>query len=347
MKRVSQALTSGATPDAKDLAALTEEFERIRQAGITLLNEPENALFHEELSDWIDLFTRFGAVGVNINQALEGKVPAAQALTAYFNYRAEHEAISKRHAAKPFQTNIAVATRILAPYIKLAGETLYDQVWRQTAGKPAPKASAEVYHFITNVDALKNLRVSRQGTYVRLPRIMEPKTLQPGEWIGISLPNGVTATWVHLLLTSPESLAQGRVQVSRDGGKTWGERSTVQRGNGREGEIEIRHINPKDGINAMRYINVSDAPVTLTLNQFKVDVPADATANVFGAMTDGDMFSAYTLPAGTSASITFNDEVNETNTKVLAAGFLTIKYKGKTLELTAGDTPVAVHEVIH
>ncbi len=347
VERVSQAISAGTAPDAKDVAALTEEFERIRQSGVTLLTQPENELFNEELCDWLDLFSRFGALGVTMNKALEGELPAAQALTAYFNYRAEHEAISKRHAAKPFQTNIAVATRVLTPYLKLLGESLYDQAWRQTTGKAAPKASAKVYHLITNVDAMKSFQVTRDGPYVRIPRILEPKTLQPGEWIGISLPNGVTATWVHLLLTSPESLAQGRVQVSCDGGKTWGERSTVLRGNGQEGEIEIRHINPKDGINAVRYINVSDAPVTLTIKQFKVDVPADATANVLDAMTDGDMFSAYTLPAGETLQVTYADDLNEDNTKVLAAGFLTITYKGKVIEITAGESPVAIHEIIH
>ncbi len=347
VKRVSQALNEGKTPEEDDLKAISEEFARIEAAGTTLLNEGENAIFTSEVDDWLDLFARFGAMGVKLNQALEGKADTRETLCAYVDFHATHEQISKRHEAKPFQTKIAVATRVMEPYTRRVAAVLYDRIWHEVTGQPAPKPNSEVYHFITNVDALKHLQVSRDGKYVKLPRILEPKTLQPGEWIGISLPNGVTATWVHFKLETPESLVQGRVQVSRDGGKTWGERSTVISGNGRNGEIEIRHIDPKDGINAVRYINVSDKPVSLTLKLFKVDVPAGATANVVGAMTDGDMFSAYTIPAGTSVKVEFDKEITAENTTIIETGSLSATYEGKVLTLTAGDKPVAVHEIIH
>ncbi len=347
VKRVSEVLAAGQMPSEEDIDALTEEFARIQQAGTTLLTEGENELFTEEVGDWLDLFARFGAMGVTLNQALKGEITTKQALCNYVDFHAQHEAISQRHAAKPFQTKIAVATRIMEPYTRLVGFVLYDRIWHEVTGTHAPKANSEVYHFITNVEELKHYTVSRDGIYVKLPRILEPKTLEPGEWIGISLPNGVVATWVHFLLTSKESLEQGRVQVSRDGGQTWGERSTIMRASGREGEVEIRNIDPQDGINAVRYINVSNKPVTLTLQLFKVDVPAGATANVVKSMTDGDLFSAYTLPAGTTIKLEFNKPIDEKNTVIIETGSLKATYEGSTLILTAEDKPVAIHEIVH
>lgn len=345
--RASQALKAGKTPAAADLEAIEAEFARMSTAGKAIVADKSNALFHNEVEDWADLFARFGATGQTVTGALAGQGTSAAALQSLLAYRAGHAAISKRHAAKPFQTPIVVASRVMAPFLDLCGETLYDRLWRETAGKPAPKTTAKVYEFITNVEALKTLRVERAGAFVRLPKVHEPKTLAPGEWAGIRLPNGVSATWVHFILDSADAPKQGRVQLSTDGGQTWGERAAVVRGNGQEGEMEVRHINAKEGINAARYINVSDKPVTVTFRQFKVDVPADATANVVGAMTDGDLASGYTLAAGQSIRVPLAAPVTEKNTKVLASGPVKVQLEAEAVTLTACETPVTIHEIIH
>lgn len=347
VERATAALKEGKPLAKEDAEAIAAEFARMAAAGEAVLKDKSNPLFHDEVSDWADLFARFGATGKSVHDALAGALPAEAALGRLLAYRADHAAISKRHASKPFQTPIVVASRVMAPYVDRCGEALYDRLWRETAGKPAPKTAAKIYELITNVEALKTLRVERAGAFVRLPKVHEPKTLAPGEWIGIRLPDGVTATWVHFVLDSADAPKQGRVQLSTDGGKTWGERATVVRGNGQEGEMEVRRINAKDGVNAARYINVSDKPVTVTLRQFKVDVPADATANVFGAMTDGDLASGYTLAPKQSVRVPLTAPVTEKNTKVLASGAVTVRLEAEAAVLTAGENAVTIHEVIH
>lgn len=345
--RATQALKAGTAPAQSDIESIGAEFARIAAAGKALVEDRSNVLFHDEVADWADLFARFGAAGKTVTDALAGQCASDIALMRLLAYRADHAAISKRHAAKPFQTPIVVASRVMAPFLDLGGETLYDRLWRETTGKPAPKTTAKVYEFITNVETLKGLRVERDGAFVRLPKVHEPKALAPGEWVGIRLPNGVSATWVHFILDSADAPKQGRVQISTDGGKTWGERAAVVRGNGQEGEIEIRRIDAKDGVNAARYINVSDKPVTITFRQFKVDVPADATANVVGAMTDGDLASGYTLAAGQSVRVPLAAPVTEKNTKVLASGPVEVRLEAEAAILSAGNEPITIHEVIH
>ena len=150
---------------------------------------------------------------------------------------------------------------------------------------------------------------------------------------------------LHIARTSPCDAVI--VQVSTDGGKTWGERATVVRGNGQEGEMEIRHINANDGINAARYVNVSDKPVTVTFRQFKVDVPADATANVVAAMTDGDLASGYTLEPKQSIRVALAAPVTAANTKVLSVGAVEVRMESDAVVLTVGDAPATVYEIVH
>ena len=349
VRRVTQALTAGKAPAAEDLDAVAAEFRKIAKSGDTLLKKCANPLFMTEVGDWVTLFRSLGDTGATLTAALAGEGSAQDALNRLLAYRAEQAVLSKRNGQKPYQqgAGIEVASRVLTPYVNRAADALYAKLWQETAGKPAPKAEAKLYEFITNVPALKTYSVSRKGTFVQLPRIMEPKTLQPNEWLGIRLPDGVTATWVHFILDSADAPKQGRIQISTDGGQTWSERATVVSGNGKVGEMEIRRIDPKDGINAARYVNLSNKPVTITLQQFKVDVPKDASANVFGAMTDGDLASGYALAAHQSVRIPLAKPVTEANTKVLASGPVTVALEADAAVITAGDAPVVVHEVIH
>lgn len=345
VQRISEALAKGGALAEADLKTMEDTFKAISQSAKTLREQCRNNLFMNEVGDWIDLFGIFGETGLAQQQALSGAVNEVEGLRQALRYRAEKERISKIHAAKPFQTNIEVATRVLVPYLDRVSDTLYTRLWTKVTGHgPKAVAAAPTYRFITNVPALSTLQVSRDDIYVKLPEIFEPKTLQPGEWIGIELPRGVTATWVHFKLDNAAASRQGRIQLSRDFGQTWGERATVVSANG---EMEVRHINKDEGITAARYINTSDKPVEITLRQFKVDVPKDATANVSGAMTDNDLASGYTLQAGESITVPLTAPVSADNTCVLAVGPLETRLQNDAVILQAGNSPVTVYEIIH
>ena len=348
VKRALAALKNGKAPTADDTAALRACFAAMQTAADDILGKCTNRLFLNEVSDWLKLFREFGAIGTTLCDALAGRLSAEAAYMKLLTYHERHEQISAEHAKKPFQTKIVVATRVMVPFINAAGEHLYNGLWHEVAGCEPPKASPiAAYEFITNVPAYKNLKVQRDGMYVRLPRIFETKTLKPGEYVGIRLPAGVTATWLHFILGNNEATARGRVQLSRDGGKTWDERSTVLRGNGKAGEVEVRHINPKDGINACRFINTSKQPLTLTFEQFKLDVPADAAANVPESMTDGNAASYYTIPAGQTVTVTLRKPATDKTARILALGPYTAEFAGNTVKITAGTAPVRIFEIVH
>jgi len=348
------ALRAGAPLPDSALRALRSEFAAIEAGAAELLaatpggprpGEADLALFLEDAADWLAAFRAFGRSGAALCDALAGDLPPEKALCIFLAARAERRDISRRHGAKPFQKSpVEVATRILTPFQDVVADLLHARLWA-LCGKTPPKAASRAYRFITNVPALADLRVQRDDIYVRLPKIHEPKTLAPGEWIGIQLPDGVPAVWVHFWLGSAEATRQGRVQVSRDGGASWGERATVIQGSGKPGEMEIRRISPDDRINAVRYINVSNAPVALTLELFKVDVPPDAHANHPDSMTDGSLATCYTLPARQTVRVPLAGP--GAKPVVLADGPLAaVREEADELVLVAGETGVDVYEIV-
>ena len=352
VKAVTDAIKAGAPLPIKDLERIVLAFQAIQTSARTILTECDNPLFLEDVTNWCQVFEAFGATGEILAKTLIGEVPEKEALRAVLNARAYCTEISKAHAAKPFQKNpTEVATLVLLPFQELAAATIYQHIWRNVTGKDAPASvnTSKMYEFITNIDALKNLQVVRDGAYIRLPKVHEPKTIRPGEWLGIRLPEGVPAIWAHFMLDNPAACKQGRLQVSIDGGQTWGDRSMVILPDYQEGSMEIRHIKPEEGVNAVRYINTSALPLTVTLKMVKLDVPAGAEANVAAAMTDGDWHSCYTIAPGTQIRIPLVAPVTQANTRVLATGgTYTVTYEADAVVISADAThPVYIYEIIH
>lgn len=345
VERLTAALKAGKELPADDVKAVQAEFKAMADAGETILKTCKNKLFMDDVTNWCEVFVNVGRSGEALMKALAGECSEAEAIQVLIAARASSAAVSAAHAAKPFQKKpTEVATLVMMPWHNLAAETVYNRLWQTVAGKPAPKVETKAYEFITNMDSLKNLAVKRDGIYVRLPKVHEPKTVNPGDWFGIRLPDGVPCVWVHFKLHTTEVLQRGRLQLSKDGGNTWGERATVRHG---KGEMEIRHIRAEDGINAARFINLSDKPITVTLEQVKVDVPSTATENVFAAMTDGNLSSGYTLAAGAKVRVPLAAPVAQDNVFIFATGSSTVAYEADAVVITAGAQGVTVYEIVH
>jgi hypothetical protein len=85
----------------------------------------------------------------------------------------------------------------------------------------------------------------------------------------------------------------------------------------------------------------------ITLNLFKVDVPADATANVIQSVVDGDLYSYYTLAPNTTLNVPLQRDVTDENTRIIAVGTYTTTLTPQGVTISATDTPVYIYEVIH
>ena len=159
----------------------------------------------------------------------------------------------RRHQAMP-----ATATTVLEPLIqKLISETL-------DIKSDPPKA-------FSTVASIKDPVATREGKFIRFPKVLEQTTVKPGGAFGLIAPKTVKVNYIHATFDSPEAAKYGRIELSKDFGETWQEVKTDNRGN----DMQSR-LNPNDGWNAARYIStVRDASFVCKIVQFKFDVDSD------------------------------------------------------------------------
>lgn len=122
----------------------------------------------------------------------------------------------------------------------------------------------------SRVAALKKPVASREGKFVRIQKIQEQTKVAPGEFFGFVAPKTVKVNYFHAKFDSSEPSKHGKIELSKDFGKTWQALETDNKGNDMQSRLKV-----EDGWNAARYINTSSEPVTLKLDEFKFDVDSD------------------------------------------------------------------------
>ena len=350
LDRIREAVRNGKKPEDADLQAARKAFVSMKKAAEDLRGKCDNKAFIEEIHNWLMPFEAMAQAGIKACDAYtSGKLDdVAAALNALLKADATRRHYSEIQQKTKFPSVVNPASRHVRPMLDEVRDSLYTQACIAVTGrKPDLKAKGNVvYRFETNVPALKDLTVSRDGIYVRLPEIFEPKTLQPGEWAAIVLPPGITANWVHFILQNPNAAKQGRIEISGDRGQTWKplEGTRISR----EGAELQRPLDPKaDNVTAARYINTSDKPIDITFKQFKLDVPHDAVANVPETMTDGDMSSGYTFSKGESKTIPLPGiKVGKATVLPLGCGDFDVTYGTDSVTIRAKDDNVTVYEII-
>lgn len=350
LDRIRAAITNGRKPSQEDLEIAGQGFKRMEEAAKTLTETCANKAFVEEIRNWLIPFAAMAEAGSEVCEAyasgtLDDIADAIESLLLADSTRRHYSDLQQK---TQFPSVVNPASRHVRPMLEAARDGLYTQAYVAVTGRRPDlnRKGNVVYRFATNVPALEGYTVTRDGIYVRLPEIFEPKTLQPGEWAGIILPPGIAANWVHFILQSSDAAKQGRIEVSKDRGMTWAPLSNVRIG--RDGAELQRPLDPKaDGVTAARYINVSDKPVTVTFKQFKLDVPRDAVANVPETMTDDDMTSGYTFAKGESKTIPLPGvKVGKTTVLPLGCGDFDVTYGADSVTIRAKEDGVTVYEII-
>lgn len=292
----------------RDAAALAAEFRRISAAAEKIaatLPESDPALWHE-IEFWVKSFRQLGEAGAAAVVLASGRAgdgaghmrQFSRIATAKLRQRQFSAAQKQRHFEETFESDkrnskgCEVATRVITPAV----DELLATEWKKAYGLLGGKASGgnAVYRAFSTAAALKNVQAEREGIYVSLKRVLEVVKLAPGEHIGLALPEGVFANYIHIKLDNAKAAAACKVEVSTDG-KTWQEFSARRGG----GEIQ----NPVDVNRRIRYFrmaNASPGTVSFRIGKFKFDVPADAKANTLAATADGDPLSHFTISKATT-----------------------------------------------
>ncbi|NWK55438.1 beta-N-acetylglucosaminidase domain-containing protein [Verrucomicrobiaceae bacterium N1E253] len=282
---------------------LSKEFASITEAAQTIIrNMPTSdpALWHE-IEFWVKSFEELGKAGtaaVTLASGNGGNGPSHMALfstiaTAKARQQAFSDAQKQRHFEETFPSDkkwskgCKVATLVLSPLVDELFTSEWAKAYKLLGGKASSGSS--IYRAFSNVDSLNKIQAERDGKYVSLQRILEVVKLAPKKHIGLALPEGVHANYIHIVLNDAKAAETCIIEVSKDG-KKW---TTF---NARKSNGELQNpVNPNEQIRYFRMLNPSSTTLEFRIEKFKFDVPADAKSNSISAATDGDPTSYYTI----------------------------------------------------
>ncbi|WP_281257132.1 beta-N-acetylglucosaminidase domain-containing protein [Mangrovibacterium marinum] len=288
------------------LDTLSNEFRTIAGAAEILLTRlPEiNPALHEELEYWLACFESLGIAGEAALQLGSAELSEDQLFAlsnqVFAQFRnMEHYSFLQKQKGAPdrWAQGCVSGGTVLMPFIEqLFEQTAPVQLPRltgQTAGLPQ-KAAEESYRFLSSVKSLQSAPVIREGKFVRIQPMLEVIKLAPGDYIGIVLPQGIYANYIHLELENEQACLLGEVQVSSNG-TDWQKHEMQCEGS----ELQNR-ISVDEKRRYVRFQNKSDKTLELKINRFKVDIPENSRINSKQALSDGDLFSYYEFSASTT-----------------------------------------------
>lgn len=332
---------------------LLAEFEKMQSAAKTLIKEiPEdNPELWLEIEYWVRTLGetgKFGEATVKFaaSAGSDAKARAELAGRAAKYYASRERTMDEQceHAKKigaPHQKPSKLAELVVMPFLT----KVFKDEWTKTANAFAGKASKKsatadgdtLYRAFSDVPQLKNIQASRDKNYVLLNKIFEQIKLAPGQHIGLSLPDGIPANYIHIRLDNAAAAKAGTVEVSTDGQK-WEKQAMKYNG----GNVETK-LNENKNIRFMRFVNRGNKTIDFRIDLFKFDVPEGSKANARGAVFDGDPTSGFVV----SGTETFAAPAGTKDALVLSDAPKCVSFKdGKVSVKAAGKKPVTVFEIV-
>lgn len=157
------------------------------------------------------------------------------------------------------------SARELAPTVETLVESALRRLHARRTGRDF--AASEGFAAFAAAKALPELHVRLDDNrYAGIVRLLEEKTVAPGESFGIRVPEKWQTDYFHAQLGSPEAVRAGVVELSRDG-RSWTALKTRNAG----GEMQAR-LDAKDGWRWARYRNAAAHPVPVRIGLFKFDI---------------------------------------------------------------------------
>lgn len=301
------------------------EFQKIKAAGAKLRKELPNShpAFFEETKYWIYSFESLGEAGTTLlnnlrtsNESSKTRIAELNKMLGQFRQMDTYSKLQRKAGEPdPWAQGCVTGGTVLKPFVQNLFQLRASEIHTSITGeKPAAKGLSEAFFKpITNMTSLNNLQLTRDGKYIKINPILEILKLNPGDFIGIELPEGIFANYVHTILGNKEVSEYGEIQGSKNG-TDWKKINT--RNN--EGTMQAR-LEEEDKIRFVRYINISDNTVALKTDLFKVDIPENSRVNNPGAMTDKMVSSYYKMPVS-EESINISAPEDKQVTSVMILG---------------------------
>ncbi len=280
---------------AKTKKALLDEFSKIEKAGKELVKTLPSAdpMLYDEIQNWLKAFTYLGKAGTSVVAMLDAGTPekkfeAAENVARSFD-KMEEASAAQIQKVKKYSRGVHVGHTHITPFVEEIFTKEWENLYKSFGGNSAAGTTeGPLYKIFTNVPALKNVQVVRDGKYVKVDH-REQITLAPKQFVGIELPEGIYGNYVHMKLENSQASKLGNVEISKDGA-AW------EKFSGKANGAEIGgNVDEKKKIRFFRYTNTSGKPIQIKAELMKFDVPEHATATSKAAMFDGNPRSSFSF----------------------------------------------------
>ena len=284
------------TIDATVAKELKKEFKNIRSSAKTILKRlPKiNPVMFEEIECWLEAMEEIGKGGyycIDLATSKKSAKDKVKLINRINQSLMKREEIGKKQKLKghpdPWAKESKAASLVLSPFIKKVYSIMGAKTYKEITGKSSAAKSSGLFKAISNIKDLEKLLVERKGKVVQIKRILEVVTVKPNQYVGLQLPPGIFAKYVHVKLNNNKASTQGVLEISTDG-KAWKELKTKNNGQEMHSGIDL-----KQKIQFVRYRNKSKSAIEIKLDLFKFDIPEDAKVNSYDAMFDGDLSSFF------------------------------------------------------
>lgn len=338
---------------AGTIKALSAEFAKMKKASEILCKSipADNPELWLEIEYWVKNLGAVGRLGEAISEmAASGGNNVAKCAEAYsralFAY-ARQQKVSNgqiQHAkdiGAPHQKPAVVGGRNVMPFLQNAVKAEWKKICKMYLGKEKTGGgnSGNPYETLTNIGQLKNVKADREGKSVKLATVYEQVKFNKGDFLGILLPEGVSAQHLHFTFDEA-AVKQLSLEITSDG-KTWKPAGKAARGEHFETDLK-----PAQKITGARVVNKGAKTISTKVKLLKLDVPENAQINSNAAACDGDPLSFYTV-AG--KPVTFTAPNGEKDCLVLSsAPAASVKKEPGKVTIAPGPDkkPVYVFEIL-
>ncbi len=265
-KRFMQSYISNGSCDRKDLAALLEIFDRMRESSDILMASTGNVSLIQEMKPWLHQFKTLGEEGEEVLAMVQALEEGNQSLfmRKYKQVQSLQQQvyhIDQTYNQNPYQPGVKTATKVIKPLIDgtfVQAVSLYNKKYNTQL---VAMTDFTPHILSSNVEQLKHQPLQVKTNRVLVSPSNEVIKWPAQAWLCIDLDKAYAGKSIEFDFGKPEVTSWGVMEVSSDG-KEWKKTDLKQEKNRVMVDLQ------KQSVKAVRFSNSTDKEQEIYLRRF-------------------------------------------------------------------------------
>ncbi|PTS97427.1 hypothetical protein DBR11_17125 [Pedobacter sp. HMWF019] len=260
-----------------DLAAqIKAEFSRIIPVAAEIRSKSTNKRLVEQISPWLSQFELLGKTGVYTMSMLEewnakNYTAAGSSYLKVDQLLDSMKQLDKKANSNPYQPGVKTGSLVLTPFVKNVFKLMGPLISKTSSIAMPPsflfEQAIERSVNYSNSEQFRNQPLIFEENSVAISPALEVKSLNKGEYLGISIDPKLRITQLQFNLECPDLLASGLFQSSADG-KNW-QTLKVNETKGKGNYVTFTGTEKY-----IRFLNGSEKTKTFYLKRFRIILEA-------------------------------------------------------------------------